>query len=204
MPQSSWKAIILDLGDVIFKWTAKPTGEAGATLKSIMKSDIYAQYETGQIETEREFSEILGQQLGVDGSYIQTTFQDARESLQANTQLVDFIRDLKQTTGVTIYAMSNIPRSDIDSLQREHPHAMDIFDRVFASGYAGVRKPDPQFFKMVIEEGRLSPEKTIFIDDKVVNVDAARSVGMYGVSFEGVDALCDLLRDLLLREGTQM
>lgn len=200
MPQSSWQAIVLDLGNVIFEWSSKPTGEVGATLKSMMKSDVYAQYETGQIETEKDFCEILGQQLEIDGTHIRTTFQNARASLQPNHQLVDFIRELKRTTGIAVYAMSNIPRSDIDYLQREHPATMDIFDQMFASGLAGVRKPNPDFFKIVIEKSKLVPGRMIFVDDKTENVDAAQRVGLYGVRFEGTDALCDRLRGLILWE----
>ncbi|KAJ6131845.1 hypothetical protein N7471_007060 [Penicillium samsonianum] len=196
MLQSSWQAIILDLGNVIFEWSSKPTGEVGATLKSIMKSDIYAQYETGQIETE-EFCETMGQRLEIDEADIKAAFKNARASLQANHQLVDFIRELKRTTGMAVYAMSNIPRSEIDYLQCQHPQVMDLFNQVFASGFEGTRKPNPDFFKLVIERGELSPERTIFVDDKIENVDAARSVGLYGVRFEGTDALCDRLRDLL-------
>lgn len=200
MPQSSWQAIVLDLGNVIFEWSSKPTGDARAALKSIMNSDIYAQYETGQIETEDDFCQILGQQLEIDGTHIKTTFQNARVSLQPNRQLVDFIRGLKRTTGITVYAMSNIPRSDIDYLHREHLPAMDIFDEVFTSGFVGLRKPNPDFFEIVIKKSQLVPERMIFIDDKAENVDAAQKFGMYGVQFEGTDALCDRLRDLIPSE----
>lgn len=200
MPQASWQAIVLDLGNVIFEWSSEPTGAVGATLKSIMNSDIYAQYETGQIETEKDFCEILGQQLGIDGTHIRTTFQNARVSLQPNHQLVDFIRELKRTTEIAVYAMSNIPRSDMAYLQREHRPAMEIFDQVFASGFAGMRKPNPDFFKFVIEKSQLEPGQMIFVDDKTENVDAAHRLGLYGVRFEGTDALCDRLRGLILSE----
>ena len=198
MPPSSWQAIVLDLGNVVFEWSSEPIGEVRATLKSIMKSDIYAQYETGQISTEDQFYETVGQQLGVDATHIRTTFQNARASLQVNGQLVELIRELKQTTEITVYALSNIPQSDIEYLQREHPSAMDIFDQVFASGFVGLRKPDLGFFKMVTEKSRLLPERMIFVDDKAENVDAARKVGFCGIRFEGTDALCDRLRDLIL------
>ena len=198
MSQSSWQAIVLDLGNVIFEWSSKPTAEFGTTLKSILNSDIYAQYETGQIETEKEFCESLAQQSGIDGMHIRTVLQDARASLQSNNQLLNFIRELKHATGVAIYAMSNIPRSDIEYLQCEHSAAMDIFDQVFASGFAGMRKPNPDFFAMVTERSQLVPGRIIFVDDKTENVDAAQRVGWCGVRFEGTDALINRLRGLVL------
>ena len=86
----------------------------------------------------------------------------------------------------------------MDYLKREHSPTMDIFDQAFSSGFAGMRKPDLDFFRWVIEKSQLVSGRTIFVDDKIENVYAARKVGLYGVWFEGTDALCDRLRGLIL------
>ncbi|KAM0693816.1 hypothetical protein Q7P36_005940 [Cladosporium allicinum] len=194
MLHSQWDAIVLDLGNVIFEWSTESAVQPGATLKSMMRSGTYTRYETGQIETEEEFCNILGQQIGLDSSLVRATFETARRSLVANDGLVDFIRELKRTTGILVYAMSNIPRSDIDYLIREHPRTMSIFDRVYASGKAGLRKPDPAFYAKVVADSKLVPERTIFVDDKIQNVDAALDFGMRGLRFESTKALCDNLQ----------
>jgi FMN phosphatase YigB (HAD superfamily) len=194
MLHSQWDAIVLDLGNVVFEWSTESAVQPGATLKSMMRSDTYTRYETGQIETEEEFCNILGQQLEVDSSLVRSTFETARRSLVANDELVDFIRELKRTTGIHVYAMSNIPRSDIDYLIREHPRTMSIFDRVYASGKAGLRKPDPAFYAMVVADSQIVPERTIFVDDKIQNIDAALDFGMRGLRFMSTKALCDNLR----------
>jgi FMN phosphatase YigB (HAD superfamily) len=194
MLHSEWDAIVLDLGNVVFEWSTDSAVQPGATLKSIMRSDTYTRYETGQIETEEEFCNILGQQLGLDSSLVRITFDTARRSLVANDQLVDFIRELKRTTGVRVYAMSNVPRSDIDYLIREHSRTMSIFEHVYASGKTGLRKPDPACYAMVLADSQIVPERTIFVDDKIQNVDAALDFGMRGLRFESTKALCDNLR----------
>lgn len=193
MRQPTLDAVVLDLGNVVFEWSTASSARPGATLKALMRSDSYAQYETGQIESEDEFCRTLGQQLGLDSSLVCTIFETARQSLAVNSELVNFIRELKHTSGIHVYAMSNIPRQEIDYLSREHPLTMGIFDRVYASGMAGVRKPDPAFYKMVIADSQLVPERTLFVDDKTQNVDAARNLGMRGIRFEGTKALCDSL-----------
>jgi FMN phosphatase YigB (HAD superfamily) len=194
MLQSPWDAIILDLGNVVFEWSTESAVQPGATLKFMMSSDTYARYEIGQIETEDEFCNILSHQLGLDSSVVRTTFGTARKSLTANDELVGFIRELKRTTGVRVYAMSNIPRSDIDYLVREHPRTMIIFDCVYASGKVGLRKPNPAFYAMVLADSQLVPERAIFVDDKIQNFNAARDLGMRGLQFESTKALCDNLR----------
>jgi HAD superfamily hydrolase (TIGR01509 family) len=193
MPQSPWDAIILDLGNVVFEWSTESGVQPEATLKSMMRSDTYAQYETGQIETEDEFCSMIGEQLGLDSSLVRTTFETARQSLVANDELVDFIRELKRVTDIRVYAMSNIPRKEVDYLSRKHPNTMSIFDRIYASGKAGLRKPDLAFYSMVLSDCRLAPERAIFVDDKMQNVQAARDLGMRGLQFESTKALCDSL-----------
>ena len=194
MLHSQWDAIVLDLGNVVFEWSTESAVQPGATLKSMMRSDTYTRYETGQIETEEEFCNILGQQIGLDSSLVRTTFETARRSLVANDELVDFIRELKRTTGIHVYAMSNIPRSDIDYLIREHPRTMSIFDRVYAG--SGFRRPalPEAFYAMVVADSQIVPERTLFVDDKIQNVDAALDFGMRGLWFESTKALCDNLR----------
>lgn len=117
----------------------------------------------------------------------------ARQSLTVNDELVNFIRELKRITGIHVYAMSNIPRKEVEYLSREHPRTRSIFDAVYASGMTGVRKPDPAFFKIILASSELVPERTIFVDDKIQNVDAARELGMRGLKFESTKSLCDYL-----------
>jgi len=45
----------------------------------------------------------------------------------------------------------------------------------------GVAKPDPRIFTMALDEVGCAASKTIFVDDKRRNVDAATALGMKGV-----------------------
>jgi HAD superfamily hydrolase (TIGR01509 family) len=198
MSQLRWQALVLDLGDVVFDWSDVPLAQVGARLRTIMGTDIYALYETGEIPNEATFCHQVGEQIGLEGSLVQSIFQIARQSLRVNGVLVDFVRGLKSSTGIRVYVMSNISNNDIDHLYRLHPSTMNIFDQVFTSGHAGLRKPDPRFFAKVIEDGQLMPGRTIFVDDKTANVAAAQTMGLYGVHFVGTDAMIDSLKALLL------
>ena len=55
------------------------------------------------------------------------------------------------------------------------------FERVFISSPMGVAKPDPRIFTMALDEVGCAASKTIFVDDKRRNVDAATALGMKGV-----------------------
>ena len=79
-----------------------------------------------------------------------------------------------------------------------------IFDKVFASGVEGMRKPDLCFFQHVIKETGVHPGEIIMIDDAAENVCAARSQGMHAIlvdkSLPSVgQILLSLLQDPLQR-----
>lgn len=52
------------------------------------------------------------------------------------------------------------------------------FEKVYYSYEMGMRKPDPAIFKLILNKYDLSPKRTLFIDDKKVNTEAAASLGI--------------------------
>ena len=52
------------------------------------------------------------------------------------------------------------------------------FEKVYFSFEIGIRKPEPEAFKYIINKHDLSPKRTLFIDDKKENTDIAASLGM--------------------------
>lgn len=52
------------------------------------------------------------------------------------------------------------------------------FEKIHFSYEMGMRKPDTNIYKQLIEEHKLSPSHTLFVDDKKENTDAAKSLGM--------------------------
>jgi len=52
------------------------------------------------------------------------------------------------------------------------------FEKVYYSFEMGMRKPDTQIFSYILNKHDLSPKRTLFIDDKKENTDAAASLGI--------------------------
>ena len=52
------------------------------------------------------------------------------------------------------------------------------FEKVYYSYELGMRKPDPKVFEYLIRKHELSPKRTLFIDDRADNTEAAASLGM--------------------------
>jgi putative hydrolase of the HAD superfamily len=70
------------------------------------------------------------------------------------------------------------------------------FDAVVISCEVGLAKPDPRIFRLCLERLGLSAADALFVDDRADNVEAAASLGLQTLRFEGPDAL-ERLRTLV-------
>ena len=58
----------------------------------------------------------------------------------------------------------------------------DLFDVVLDSSEIGIRKPDPRIFEQaLLALGECPPDRAVFLDDYVGNVDAARALGLHAI-----------------------
>jgi len=64
----------------------------------------------------------------------------------------------------------------------------------FSSHLTGKIKPDAESFEHVIETLRCKPQEVLFLDDNLMNVEAARSIGLRAEVARGVDGARGALR----------
>jgi putative hydrolase of the HAD superfamily len=85
------------------------------------------------------------------------------------------------------YVLSNINTYHaewVDKAMRSTSSEHDIsqyFDHVFYSHEIGHRKPENEAWQIIIEQKGIDPQKTLFIDDKEENIDAAKALGFIGL-----------------------
>ncbi|KAI0675371.1 phosphatase yihX [Trametes maxima] len=192
---AEYRTLILDLGDVLFSWSAETrTSIPPRLLKDIMNGPTWFDYERGRL-TQRECFERVGKEFSVDPSVIDEAFKQARESLRPNEELLSLVRELKtQFRGqLRVFALSNISLPDYEFIIKL-PTDWSIFDKVFASAVLGERKPDLAAYERVVAETGIDPSTTVFVDDKIENVEAARSLGIHGIVFDKQEGVFQALR----------
>ena len=88
------------------------------------------------------------------------------------------------------------PMATINNESRELNHyrietftLADYFGLFVSSCFVGIRKPDERIYRVALDLTQRVAEECCFIDDREVNVDAARKVGMHAI---------------LSRDGTQL
>ena len=62
--------------------------------------------------------------------------------------------------------------------------------RVFVSScFVGLRKPEEAIYKLALDVTQQNPEKCCFIDDRALNLEVAKRLGMHTIEMDGVDEL---------------
>ncbi|KAI0744041.1 HAD-like protein [Daedaleopsis nitida] len=197
-PHRRYTTLILDLGDVLFRWSAKTnTPIPPRKLKEILTSVAWFEYERG-LMSQAECYKRVAAEFKIDAEVIAEAFKQARESLRPNEEFIALIRELRrQTHGqITVLALSNISLPDYEYIMSLSSDWTTIFDRIFPSALLGERKPHLGCYRKVIVENNLDPHLTVFVDDKFDNVTSARSLGMHGIVFDNQANVFRQLRNI--------
>lgn len=80
---------------------------------------------------------------------------------------------------------------------------LDAFDISLFSAEVGMAKPDPRFYRLILERLEVEPSQAVFVDDALSNVEGARRVGMTAVRFHSPAQTLDELRKMIDIPGMQ-
>ncbi len=93
-----------------------------------------------------------------------------------------WIMDLKKK-GLKVYLLSNYARNTYN-LSKEKLDFLEMMDgRIFSWEVKKV-KPEKEIYQSLIDKYNLVPENCVFIDDKQINLDAAKQLGIKTILFE--------------------
>ncbi|MGD0082201.1 MAG: HAD-IA family hydrolase [Acidimicrobiales bacterium] len=101
-----------------------------------------------------------------------------------NEELADYFAALRPR-----YKTATLSNSFVGAREREREAYgfEDLCDVVVYSREEGREKPDPRFYRIVIERLGVEPHEAVFLDDTQACIDGARRVGMTGVLFVNND-----------------
>jgi len=96
---------------------------------------------------------------------------------------IKFLPLLKKK-GYKLYFLSNFPMDIFEEVTSGY-YFFKYFDGGVISSHAKFSKPDSRIYKILIEKYSLIPEECLFIDDLEINVKAAKTAGMIGITTFG-------------------
>lgn len=183
-------AIIFDLGGVIlnidYNLTRDAFKKAGVRSFDEMYSqteadDLFRHLETGKI-SEESFYNQLNKRTGLT-----LPFPDIEKSWNAmlltfRENSLQFLTTLKSRYRIFLLSNTNhIHLKELKNIYNNRPrdHAFEeYFDKAYYSCEMGLRKPNADIYERVLQENGLEAGKTLFVDDSIQNVEAAKLLGM--------------------------
>jgi putative hydrolase of the HAD superfamily len=90
--------------------------------------------------------------------------------------------------GLLTAVLSNMGDAVLENIEREFDW-LQRFDVLVWSFQLGIAKPDPEIYRHTLAKLGTRPEETLFIDDKLENIEAARALGMKAIQFFSVEEL---------------
>ena len=110
------------------------------------------------------------------------------------SESVDVFRTLKNK-GIRTYALTNFSAETFPLALARFPF-LNEFDGAIVSGHERLVKPDAAIYELLMTRYAVAPERAVFIDDKLENVEAARALGMSGIHFTDAALLRRQLREI--------
>lgn len=95
---------------------------------------------------------------------------------------LDFLKRLAQTRRFLIAALNNESR-EINEYRIQKFNLHDYFAVFLSSCYLGVRKPDGAMYRLALSITQRAPDECVFIDDRGLNLECARELGIGTVHF---------------------
>ncbi|WP_157246188.1 HAD family hydrolase [Nonomuraea typhae] len=189
----SFDAVLSDLDGVIRIFDDKVQDEIEARYglpmrKTAFRPDLIMPATLGRI-TERQWIEALTAELGGDERARQAAREFGEVPFRVDEEVRAILAKLQETVPLIIVTNA------MDTLD-EHLDRLGLTyfaDAVVSSAKVGVAKPDRRIYEIGAELAGVAPERCVFIDDRLENVEGARALGMTGIHYRAVADLAPLI-----------
>ncbi|MCA6378984.1 MAG: HAD family phosphatase [Cytophagales bacterium] len=204
---SSFKNVIFDLGGVIlgldvnqtYRQFAKLSGKTVDHLKAKAANvTFFEDFERGRI-SDTAFRDQLRLFLEIDLSDEQIDNGWNAMLLDLSVARLDLLKKiglkfriflLSNTNNIHLQAFNGIVRTAIgDQLFGNY------FEKDYYSHFLGMRKPDREIFQYVLHQNGLKAEETLFLDDSVLNLQGAATLGIQTLHIQHPDQLFSLFNE---------
>jgi putative hydrolase of the HAD superfamily len=112
--------------------------------------------------------------------------QEVRDFIYAQSEAlpdsVAIIERLAQADKVFLATLNNESR-ELNLHRIEKFGLRRYFSVFFSSCYLGVSKPHPQIYQLALDLSQRQPEECVFIDDRSLNLECARLLGLHTIQF---------------------
>lgn len=201
-----YETIIFDLGGVIINLNYKKTEEEfkklfGTNFSEMYskqsQTDIFNKLETGDI-SEKQFVEAMQKSSIKDVSHQEIINAWNAMLLDIPKERIELLEKIGKEKRIFLLSNTNeIHKRAFDKIISE-AHQLEglepLFEKAYFSHLVGMRKPNREIFDFVIQENKLNPQKTLFIDDSPQHIEGALKTGLNAYHLEvSTHSILDLM-----------
>ena len=188
------EAVVFDVGGVLIDWNPRylyrklidDEAEMERFLAEVCSQDWNEQADAGRptAEITAELARRHPDKRSLIDSYYARFDEMIAGALDDSVALVEALH----RRDVPLYVLSNFSAETFPLAERR----FDFFERfsgMVISGAEGMKKPDPRIYALLTERFGLAPARTLFIDDRRDNTEAAKAAGWQAVQFTAAGRL---------------
>ena len=196
---SSYDALIFDYGGVLVRHQTDEDQARLAEIAGIAKDTFTELYWSDRLDYDKgliscgEYWQHLAERARTklsQSAIEQLVEVDNVSWMQFDSVMWEWIDQLR-SAGKRVAMLSNMPR-ELGEALRSRTQKLSSFDNVTLSYEVHAAKPEAAIYEHCLEGLAVSPEKAIFLDDRIVNVQGAEVLGIRAIQFTSRD-------DILLR-----
>ncbi len=200
----SYKALIFDLGNVVFnvdfeliyKYWSEHSGVSISKIKKYCEQDKnFDKLERGDI-SEEEYRNITEKALQMNLS--EEDFDKGLSNLYLDETkgINSLLKELKKNYRIIALSNTNIIHKRVWRLK--YKDTMGEFEKIFSSHEINTRKPEEEPYRIVLDYLKLKPEEVIFLDDKGENIEPAKRLGIKTINVKSPAQMKNELSGLLI------
>jgi putative hydrolase of the HAD superfamily len=110
-------------------------------------------------------------------------------------EAIEIAREVSATKKYICATLNNESR-ELNRYRIEQFGLRQIFTVFVSSCYVGMRKPDEAMFRLALDLLQVPAREACMIDDRALNLESTKQLGIHTIEFKSADRLRDQLREL--------
>ena len=188
-------AVIFDVGNVLYGWDpdsflVRQIADDEARMRFVDEVGLWDWHES--LDGGRPFAEAaaeLSEKFPEYARLISAWGERFGETITDPVPGVHALVEQLDARGVPLYAITNFSADFWPPFHRQERAFFDRFRDIVVSGEVRLLKPDPAIYWLALDRFGLRPHDALFVDDRLINVEAAEAVGMHAHLFTDADGL---------------
>lgn len=182
------KSVIFDIGEVLvdFDWDEyihslfSDAETIRRIEKAVWESRLWIEFDRGVLPDEEIIRKMTECEPDL-AEEIRLSMKDVAQTVKLRDTSIPWIRSLK-ARGLQVFYLSNYSLR----LRMQNPQALCFLEEMDGGIFSyevHLLKPDPSIYMALCEKYGISPEETVFLDDRKDNVAGAKECGMQAIRY---------------------